>query len=379
MWRGYFCLGTGYDQGAVPGRLGATIPNTNVYLNAWSGANCPIIASGSSPTLNQCVRHSDGSGMDNCTNQINGVNNTWKHVVTVWRNFDTNTVYQLCGWSSGTCLASSGVGAGAAVKSMSSNKYDITQQWWVVQVSSGKYKFVNVATGMAMDVNSSGNLVQNPYSGAASQLMAINALGIGQVGRFGVVPSSASPKAFNMTAAGTQASITSNVTMDSAKLVLTGVAALTYSGGSTDGAQYNFEGSTQGWTVSGAPATGIASSGVTTFAGAQALAVTANGSAGTAWTQVSTPSTPAGKVVTFHFYIPNGAPISSVQPYVQQNSSANYAWTGAWTSIGSLQVGAWNTLTVTVPSNASALWSLGFQFTTSTTWSGTVYVDSISW
>jgi hypothetical protein len=182
-----------------------------------------------------------------------------------------------------------------------------------------------------------------------------------------------------MTAAGTQASITSNVTMDSAKLVLTGVAALTYSGGSTDGAQYNFEGSTQGWTVSGAPATGIASSGVTTFAGAQALAVTANGSAGTAWTQVSTPSTPAGKVVTFHFYIPNGAPISSVQPYVQQNSSANYAWTGAWTSIGSLQVGAWNTLTVTVPSNASALWSLGFQFTTSTTWSGTVYVDSISW
>jgi hypothetical protein len=235
MWRGYYCLGTGYDQGAVPGRLGATIPNTSVYVNAWSGANCPIIASGSQPTGGTCVRHSDGSGMDNCTNQINGVNNTWKHVVTVWRNFDSNTVYQICGWSSGTCLAASGTGAGAAVKSMFSNKYDTSQQWWVIQVSAGKYKFINVATGMAMDVNSSGGLVQNAYSGAASQLAAINTLGTSQVGRFGVVPSSATWSAFNMTAAGTQAYITTNMNMDSAKLVLTGVAALTYGSGGSGG------------------------------------------------------------------------------------------------------------------------------------------------
>jgi hypothetical protein len=376
-WRGYFCLGTDYDQGSVPGRLGATIPNTSVYVNAWPGGNCPLTNSGSQPALNTCVRHSDGSGMDNCTNGINGANNTWKHVVTVWRNFDANTVYQLCGWSSGTCLASSGSGAGAAVKSMSSNKYDTTQQWWVIQVNPGQYKFVNVATGMAMDVNSSKMLVTNSYTGASSQLNSISTLGGSQVGRFGVAASSVSGYVYNMTNSGTQAALTNNGNMDSAKLVLTGVASLTYGGSSTDGAQYNFEGSSQGWTVISAPATAVANSGVSTYAGAQSLAVTSNGNAGTAQVQVYNPSTPAGKVITYHFYIPSGAPISSVQPFIQQSGS--YTWTGTWTSVGSLNVGGWNTLSVTVPSNATALYSLGMQYTTSTTWSGTVYIDSISW
>jgi hypothetical protein len=231
-WSGYYCLGPDFDQGSVPGRLGATIPNTAVYLNAWPGGNCPLIASGSQPAPATCVRHSDGSGMDNCTNGINGVNNTWKHVVTVWRNFDSNTVYQICGYSSGTCLATSNTTAGSSVMSMQSNKTDTKQQWWVIQVNPGQYKFINVASGMAMDINGSDGLIQNPYSGASTQLMAINTLGGSQVGRFAVSKVGATSKVFNMPGSGMQSVMTTNNSADSAKIVLTGVAALAYSAGS---------------------------------------------------------------------------------------------------------------------------------------------------
>jgi len=48
--------------------------------------------------------------------------------------------------------------------------------------------------------------------------------------------------------------------------------------------------------------------------------------------------------------------------------------------VGSLKTNAWNTLTVTVPSNAvTPLNSLGVQFSTNGAWTGTCYVDSISW
>jgi hypothetical protein len=61
-----------------------------------------------------------------------------------------------------------------------------------------------------------------------------------------------------------------------------------------------------------------------------------------------------------------------------QNASGNWKWTGSWKAIGSLKLGAWNTVTVQVPSDAALLSSLGVQFTTSGTYSGTVYIDSVN-
>ena len=70
--------------------------------------------------------------------------------------------------------------------------------------------------------------------------------------------------------------------------------------------------------------------------------------------------------MTFHIWLPSGSKISSVQPYVQQGAAGNWTWTGNWQPISfsaSLTVGAWNTLTVTVPSNAiTPLSQLGVQF-----------------
>jgi len=42
--------------------------------------------------------------------------------------------------------------------------------------------------------------------------------------------------------------------------------------------------------------------------------------------------------------------------------------------------GQWNTIQVTVPSNAALpLWELGVQWTTNATWTGAVYVDQVTW
>ena len=66
-----------------------------------------------------------------------------------------------------------------------------------------------------------------------------------------------------------------------------------------------------------------------------------------------------------------------MQVYVQ---TGNGTWTGKWQPIGNLKTHAWNTPTVTVPSSAvTPLSALGVQFATSGAWTGTCYVDSISW
>jgi hypothetical protein len=156
--------------------------------------------------------------------------------------------------------------------------------------------------------------------------------------------------------------------------------AATITVAASDSAQYSFESGAQGWTSSGSPITGVSSSTTQAFAGTHALAVAFNGGAGTAQAYVSSPTVAAGKTVTFHVWIPAGSAVSAVQPYVQQGSGGGWTWTGNYQAISNLQTGAWNTLTVTVPSNAvTPLYQLGVQFFTNATWSGTCYIDTISW
>jgi len=153
----------------------------------------------------------------------------------------------------------------------------------------------------------------------------------------------------------------------------------TTDGGTTsDPAQYNFESGTQGWSVSGAPLTGTASSTARAFAGSRSLAVSVGGT-GTATAAVSSPSAGPGKVVTFRLWIPSGSGLSSLQPFALQGASGGWAWTGSWRAASSLTANAWNTITVTVPANAAALAQLGVEVATSSSWTGTIYVDSVSW
>ncbi|HTQ02593.1 MAG TPA: hypothetical protein VMI54_02010 [Polyangiaceae bacterium] len=158
-----------------------------------------------------------------------------------------------------------------------------------------------------------------------------------------------------------------------------GTGATGGTGGTGDTAHYNFESGTQSWSTTGGMITGVASSTTRAFAGTHSLAVTFNGSAGTQAVHVSSPGTPAGKTVTYHVWFPSGSHITSVQPYVLQGASGNWTWTGNWKATSSLTANAWNTITVTVPSNAAALSELGVQFATNATWNGTAYVDAVTW
>jgi hypothetical protein len=162
----------------------------------------------------------------------------------------------------------------------------------------------------------------------------------------------------------------------------TGSAGTTGTGGTgaapADGAQYNFEPGAQGWAPSGTPLTAAASSTTRAFAGTHALAVSVGGS-GTATVNVPSPSPGPGKVVTFHLWVPSGSGISSLQPFVLQGASGNWTWTGNWRAISSLTTNAWNTVQVTVPTNAAPLAQLGVEIASSTSWTGTVYVDSVGW
>jgi hypothetical protein len=157
------------------------------------------------------------------------------------------------------------------------------------------------------------------------------------------------------------------------------------SGGSTtapsDPAQYNFEAGTQGWAGGGAPITGVTSSTTRAFAGTRSLAVTFGGTTSGARTvAVAAPSAGAGKTVSFRVWFPSGSPITSIQPFVQQGSAGSWTWTGSWRATSSLTANAWNTITVTVPTNAAMpLLQLGVELATNAAWTGTAYVDSVAW
>jgi hypothetical protein len=147
-----------------------------------------------------------------------------------------------------------------------------------------------------------------------------------------------------------------------------------------DGAQYHFEAGAQGWAVSGAQLGAAGSSADRAAAGARALKVPFTGTSGTGSVAVGNASVPAGRAVTFRVWVPAGSGITSVQPYVQEGAASGWRWTGTWRAIGSLQAGAWNTLTVTVPAGAaSPLFQLGVQFATRGGWSGAAYVDAVRW
>ena len=145
--------------------------------------------------------------------------------------------------------------------------------------------------------------------------------------------------------------------------------------GTTDPAQFNFESSAQGWTASGSQISGVATSAAQSFAGNQSLAVNFNGSsAGASSASVVNVAVVPGTTITFHVWIPSGSKVATLQPFLQDNN-----WGGASGWYPSLTANAWNTITLTVPTNAATpLQRLGIQFITSAAWTGTCYIDSVS-
>jgi hypothetical protein len=144
--------------------------------------------------------------------------------------------------------------------------------------------------------------------------------------------------------------------------------------------RYDFEASAQGWQTSGGMLTSVASSTAQKRSGTHALAVQFNGAADSQSVYVAAPSTPAGATLTFNVWLPQGSAISSVQPFALQGAAGGWTFTGNWQATSGLKTNAWNAISLKVPSNAATpLYQLGVTFTTSSTWTGTAYLDAVSW
>jgi hypothetical protein len=88
------------------------------------------------------------------------------------------------------------------------------------------------------------------------------------------------------------------------------------------------------------------------------------------------PTIPPGTTVTFHVYVPDGAAIAWIQPYVQD---AAFVFSGIYADVACLTRDGWSTLALTVPSGGTQVGRMGVQFYVTPAWTGTVYVDSVSW
>jgi len=146
-------------------------------------------------------------------------------------------------------------------------------------------------------------------------------------------------------------------------------------------AQFEFESGTQAWASWGSLVQGLSSSASRASSGSRSLEVRLAGtSQGASKVFVPGSSVPGGRTVSFRVWLPAGSRITAFQPFVQQAGGGGWQWTGSWIPATSLQAGAWNTLTVQVPSNAvSPLHELGLEFFTNAAWTGSFYVDSVSW
>ena len=135
--KAFYCNGKDFDQGVVPGRLGASqsgAPYSDPFASSYCLNNCTSSASPNS-----------GDGYTSC--------NGYKHVVTVWRNFDPNTNYKICNRSTAKCIDVVGSGT-ANTNQIVQNAYTglASQKWKIIQKSPGQYGVVNVNSAKCMDV-----------------------------------------------------------------------------------------------------------------------------------------------------------------------------------------------------------------------------------
>lgn len=162
----------------------------------------------------------------------------------------------------------------------------------------------------------------------------------------------------------------------------TGGAVGTGGAASTDTARYNFESTTQSWigiALGKALFTSVTRSNVRQFAGQYALAGAINATAaGTYQAGVTPTAIPPGTTITFHVFFPSGSTIEWIQPYAQEGGP-DFTWVGKLIFTRNLTAGAWNTMTVVIPAGTGAIGSLGVQFSLTGAWTGTVYIDSVTW
>ena len=82
-----------------------------------------------------------------------------------------------------------------------------------------------------------------------------------------------------------------------------------------------------------------------------------------------------GSMITFRVFVPDGAPVVAIQPYVADN---NWVWDETWNT--SFPQGAWLSLTATLSAQAALpVRELGVKFYLDDEYTGSVYIDAVTW
>ena len=193
--KGYYCDGKDYAFGVVPGRIGAGQVNAP-YTNPF-GSNVLC--------KHRCTASTGGDGFTVCPGLGS---DKFNHVMTVWRNFDPNSSYQVCNRSSAKCLGVVGNSkiSGAAVAQYTYASTIAGAKWKVTQVSPGNFKIVNANSGLALStaggsIANGTALVQLAYTGAATQIWTAKSMADG-TGFFTLMPSSSTTAAMTVPSAG---------------------------------------------------------------------------------------------------------------------------------------------------------------------------------
>ena len=180
---------------------------------------------------------------------------------------------------------------------------------------------------------------------------------------------------------------TASITGDAGSV---GVGGASASGGAGGGnaatfvkiAPYDFESGTQAWAPSnGEPGT-VASSPDAHASGDRALSIAVSSTAPTSYSVAVSPPMPGippGARVTFNLLLPPGALVEWVEVYAQEDAGSGYRFTTKHLAASTVSFGFWTTVTLGIPADSSAIASIGFRFHTADAWTGSVYLDAISW
>jgi hypothetical protein len=164
-----YCNGKDFDKGLVPGRLGANTANAP-YKNPSSTTYCK----------DYCVA-ADGSASNDGYKSCG----SYKHVVTVWRNFNPTVNYKIVNRHSGQCLDVTGASKDdKVVLNQFPFKNAANQLWNLVQISPLKYRVTNVNSGKVVDAaggwTGNGGVVQQyTYNGGPNQMWSFTPTGDG--------------------------------------------------------------------------------------------------------------------------------------------------------------------------------------------------------
>ena len=92
---------------------------------------------------------------------------------------------------------------------------------------------------------------------------------------------------------------------------------------------------------------------------------------------------PAGSRVKFRIWVPLGAPIRAIQPYIMtfEGNYENYKWYSSWQRYGSLKKDAWNEFIIDLPEDLdmTAEQQIGVQCETIEEGNFSIYIDLIEW